>query len=77
MSSKTPKVDHILKDPLRTHMELRRRGSNFAQVARDVSTPDQPITEQHVRAAVYRFSLKHEALIVGRIREVLKQAPTR
>lgn len=69
----TPKnrVESIMRDPLLVHAELKRRGSNFSDIARALSTSERSITPQHVRAVVYGISSTHRDLILAAIRNVL------
>lgn len=71
------RLDSIMRDPLIVHVELKRRGSNFSEIARALSVKGRPVTPQHVRAAVYGTSSTHQDLILGEIRRVLSAADPR
>lgn len=74
---KTQTIDEILSDPLSIHFALKQRGSDFAKIARSVSTPDQPISAATVRATVYGVSARHHDTVMKEVRRVLADEPVR
>lgn len=68
----------LMSDPLLIQFALKERGSNFSQIARDVSTPEREISPHIVRYVVYmRTAHKHHDLIMSAIEKTLSRPPIR